>query len=45
MVRETPLHIGHLDLMARAAEYGAIIQPPMPAFYHKPQTLHDIIDQ
>jgi 4-hydroxy-3-polyprenylbenzoate decarboxylase len=45
MVRETPLHKGHLDLMARAADYGAIILPPMPAFYHKPESLQDIIDQ
>ena len=45
MVRETPLHKGHLELMARAADYGATIQPPMPAFYHKPQTLQDIVDQ
>lgn len=45
MVRETPLHKGHLDLMARAADYGATIQPPMPAFYHKPKTVQDIIDQ
>lgn len=45
MVRETPLHKGHLDLMLRAADYGAIIMPPMPAFYHKPKTLQDIIDQ
>ena len=45
MVRETPLHKGHLDLMARAADYGATILPPMPAFYHKPETLQDIIDQ
>ena len=45
MVRETPLHKGHLDLMVRAADYGAIILPPMPAFYHKPENLQDIIDQ
>ncbi|NQV58543.1 MAG: UbiX family flavin prenyltransferase [Alphaproteobacteria bacterium] len=45
MVRETPLHKGHLDLMARAADYGAIILPPMPAFYHKPTTIQDIVDQ
>jgi 4-hydroxy-3-polyprenylbenzoate decarboxylase len=45
MVRETPLHKGHLNLMARAADYGAIILPPMPAFYHKPESIQDIIDQ
>lgn len=45
MVRETPLHKGHLDLMSRAADYGAVILPPMPAFYHKPESLLDIIHQ
>lgn len=45
MVRETPLHKGHLNLMSRAADYGAIILPPMPAFYHKPKTIQDIVDQ
>ena len=43
--RETPLHLGHVRLMARAIEIGAIIMPPMPAFYHRPQTLDDIINQ
>ncbi len=45
MVRETPLHKGHLELMSRAADYGAVILPPMPAFYHKPESLMDIIHQ
>ena len=45
MVREAPLHKGHLDLMARAADFGATILPPMPAFYHKPQTIQDIVNQ
>jgi 4-hydroxy-3-polyprenylbenzoate decarboxylase len=45
MVRETPLHKGHLELMARAADHGAVILPPMPAFYHHPQTIQDIIHQ
>ncbi len=45
MVRETPLHKGHLDLMARAADLGAVILPPMPAFYHQPLTVQDIVDQ
>lgn len=45
MVRETPLHKGHLELMARAADYGAVILPPMPAFYDQPQTIMDIVHQ
>ena len=45
MVRETPLHKGHLELMARAADCGAVILPPMPAFYHQPKTIMDIIHQ
>ena len=44
VVRETPLHLGHLRLMTRAAEIGAIIFPPAPAFYRKPQTLDEIVD-
>lgn len=44
LVRETPLHLGHLRLMARAAEIGALIFPPLPAFYGRPQTLADIVD-
>lgn len=44
-VRETPLHAGHLRLMLQAAEMGAIIMPPVPAFYHHPKTLDDIINQ
>lgn len=44
MVRETPLHIGHLRNMERLCEMGAIIMPPVPAFYHKPQTIQDIVD-
>lgn len=44
-VRETPLHLGHLRLMTQAAELGAVIMPPVPAFYHRPQTVDDIIDQ
>jgi len=43
--RETPLHLGHLRLMAQATQMGAIILPPVPAFYHKPKTLDDIINQ
>lgn len=44
-VRETPLHLGHLRLMKQAAELGAVIMPPVPAFYHRPQTLDDVINQ
>lgn len=45
VVRETPLHVGHLRLMTQAAEMGAIIMPPVPAFYTKPKTIDDIINQ
>lgn len=45
VVRETPLHIGHLRLMTLAAEMGAHILPPVPSFYHQPKTIEDIIDQ
>ncbi|MBF0267324.1 MAG: UbiX family flavin prenyltransferase [Alphaproteobacteria bacterium] len=45
MVRETPLHRGHLDLMLRAADMGAIILPPLPAFYHQPKSVLDIVHQ
>lgn len=45
MVRETPLHKGHIDLMAKATDAGAIILPPMPAFYHQPKTVMDIVHQ
>lgn len=44
MVRETPLHPGHLRLMQLAAEAGAILFPPVPAFYGRPQTLDDVIN-
>jgi len=44
VVRETPLHLGHLRLMAQAAEVGATILPPVPAFYSRPQTVNDIIN-
>ena len=45
VVRETPLHIGHLRLMTLAAEMGAHLVPPVPSFYHQPETIEDIIDQ
>jgi len=44
MVRETPLHTGHLRMMTQASESGAIIMPPVPAFYARPQSLADMID-
>lgn len=44
MVRETPLHRGHLRLMDLAATSGAVIFPPVPAFYGKPTTIDDLID-
>jgi 4-hydroxy-3-polyprenylbenzoate decarboxylase len=45
VVRETPLHKGHLRLMTLAADMGAHILPPVPSFYHQPKTIDDIIDQ
>jgi len=45
LVRETPLHLGHLRLLVQVSELGAVVMPPMPAFYHRPETLHDIVDQ
>lgn len=45
MLRETPLHAGHIQSMLRATEMGAIIAPPVPAFYTRPQTLDDIVNQ
>ena len=45
MVRETPFHLGHLRTMVRLAEMGAIIAPPLPAFYAKPQTIAEMVDQ
>ena len=44
MARETPLHAIHLRNMTRLAEMGAIIAPPVPAFYNQPRTLDDVID-
>ena len=45
LFRETPLHAGHIALMDQATRSGAVIMPPVPAFYHRPQTLDDIADQ
>jgi 4-hydroxy-3-polyprenylbenzoate decarboxylase len=45
LVRETPLHLGHLRTMVKLTEMGAIIAPPLPAFYARPQTLEQVVDQ
>ena len=45
IVRETPLHEGHLDLMLRVTRMGGVIMPPVPAFYHMPKTIDEIIYQ
>ena len=45
MVRETPLHLGHLRTLVQLAEMGAVIAPPLPAFYAKPTSLADMVDQ
>ena len=44
LARETPLHLGHLRNMENLTEMGAVVFPPVPAFYHKPKTIQDIID-
>lgn len=45
MVRETPLHLGHLRSMAAVTEMGAVIAPPVPSFYARPRTVDDMVDQ
>lgn len=45
MLRETPFHLGHIEIMRRATESGAIVFPPMPAFYSRPATILDIVRQ
>ncbi|HHU75956.1 MAG TPA: UbiX family flavin prenyltransferase [Firmicutes bacterium] len=45
LIRETPLHLGHLRLMTTVAEMGGILLPPMPAFYNFPQTIDDLVNQ
>jgi 4-hydroxy-3-polyprenylbenzoate decarboxylase len=45
MIRETPLHLGHLRTLVRLAEMGAVIAPPLPAFYAKPATIEAMVDQ
>jgi 4-hydroxy-3-polyprenylbenzoate decarboxylase len=44
LLRETPLHVGHLRQMVAVAEAGAIVMPPVPAFYERPQTIMDLVD-
>lgn len=44
LVRETPFHLGHLRTMVSLAEMGAIVMPPVPAFYHMPKTVEDVVD-
>ncbi|MBO0740221.1 MAG: UbiX family flavin prenyltransferase, partial [Hyphomicrobiaceae bacterium] len=44
LVRETPLHLGHLRSMAAVTEMGAIVMPPVPAFYSEPKTIDDIVN-
>jgi 4-hydroxy-3-polyprenylbenzoate decarboxylase len=45
MVRETPLHAGHLRSMLRVTEMGAVVMPPVPAFYARPASLEEMVDQ
>ena len=45
LIRETPLHLGHLRLLVQVAEIGAVVMPPVPAFYHRPVTLQQVVDQ
>lgn len=45
MVRETPLHRGHVELILKATNIGGIVMPPVPAFYHRPKTIAQIVDQ
>ena len=44
LVRETPLHLGHLRVLTALAEMGAVILPPMPAFYHRPKEIDDLVN-
>jgi 4-hydroxy-3-polyprenylbenzoate decarboxylase len=45
LFRETPVHAGHIELMAQATRNGAIVMPPVPGFYHRPQSVDDIVTQ
>src|SRR5262249_61031197 len=44
VVRETPLHLGHLRQLAALAEIGGIVMPPVPALYHRPKTIDDLVN-
>lgn len=44
VVRETPLHLGHLRVLTALAEMGVVLLPPMPAFYNRPKTIDDLVD-
>jgi 4-hydroxy-3-polyprenylbenzoate decarboxylase len=44
LVRETPLHLGHLRVLAQVTEMGGIVMPPVPAFYHRPRTIAEVVD-
>jgi len=44
MVRETPFNLAHLRNMTAATEMGAVVFPPLPAFYHRPQTIEQLVD-
>jgi len=44
LVRETPLHLGHLRVLTALAEMGAVLLPPMPAFYHRPKQIDDLVN-
>jgi 4-hydroxy-3-polyprenylbenzoate decarboxylase len=44
VVRESPLHVGHLKQMLAFAQMGGVVLPPMPAFYHRPKTVADVVD-
>ena len=45
MLRETPLHLGHIETMKRVTEMGAIVAPPLPAFYARPKSIDDLVNQ
>jgi 4-hydroxy-3-polyprenylbenzoate decarboxylase len=44
-IRETPLHVGHLETLTQLSRMGAVIFPPVPGFYSRPETIDDIVDQ
>jgi flavin prenyltransferase len=45
VVRETPLHLGHLRMMTDVTQYGAVVLPPVPSFYHDPKSVDEIVNQ